>query len=327
MAHFPNGRSILALALLLLPFACSSSQTSDTGEAPGLEARAVTEAQRAVCVARAQAYCARSSECSSFGASFLYDSFAGCLETQNRLCVRDFALPGNGQTLERLQACVASLPTAICAAGWTEVVGAPECSDVPGTLQAGSPCVDHSQCASWSCKVDFTTGCRACGAEPIRTAPLGAECSSTKGPHCAEGTCYGKKCVHVVQAGQPCDELNACRTGLTCRDGVCGGGLPEGADCVLEDECVFGFVCTDGKCVAEQYYPAGVGAPCGLDAVELCKVTTQFCAGPLAGAGTCQPLPVEGMPCGQGVFGEDLCARGLDCADGVCQFAAFDACQ
>ena len=67
--------------------------------------------------------------------------------------------------------------------------------------------------------------------------------------------------------GQPCDEVNVCRPGLACTDGICqpGHSSEQGTPCVISAECKEGLYCGPERTCT----PAGagdVGADCGSDA-------------------------------------------------------------
>lgn len=314
-----------ALLLLVVAGCDSSAEGGGTGSSV-LERKPLTEEQKAACAAFAKASCARKAECSPYNISIMYGTLELCEATSARECETELSLPGGTQTLERIQSCTASQPTAACARAFGLVIGDESCSSPPGTLGSDAACVSDSQCASDNCELGDSTHCYSCQSGPPKTAPLGAACDPVEGPGCSEGLCYFDSCVKLAHLGEACDANAICEAFLPCRDGVCSPALGDGADCTQDADCVLGWACTSGKCAESPPNLTSVGTSCGFGTMTMCALFTQYCKGPFGSAGTCQLVSQEGEPCGQDVFGDDSCASGLECRDGTCQLEALDAC-
>lgn len=318
-------QAVLFGLLLLVPLACDSSARGD-GNSGSLEPRPVSDEQRAGCAAYAQALCARVDACSPYNIPNFYGTVAYCEAETRRSCERSFALPGNTQTLERLDTCTASLPTAVCLRAFGGVIGAAECADPPGTLGSGSSCMEDSECASDRCDLDLHSHCYSCVAGPKKTAPLGADCDPVDGPDCDEGICYLGQCITLSRLNEACDSAGLCEGYLPCRNGVCSAPQGEGAACTSDADCLYGYKCTQDKCTATPPDTASVGDGCGLGIMHLCNLFTQYCSATQGGTGTCQLKRQLGEGCGYDAYGDDSCASGLACIDGACQIEPIEAC-
>jgi hypothetical protein len=155
--------------------------------------------------------------------------------------------------------------------------------------------------------------------------------------------------------GTLCDDGDPCTTGESCdARQVCGGGRPDGCDCVTDDDCPLGpcqasATCDAGACVYQDRpmgTSCGGGAACDLSACNsegACVVSLNDAAcasgNVCLGVGRCDPdtAGVEGdgcvyspsaagTPCGSGAAcdesacdGEGVCVASLD--DARCQGA------
>jgi len=221
-----------------------------------------------------------------------------------------------------------------CAAGVGPCAEAGSCSQGACVSLGKLPCDDSNLCTDDSC--DPVTG--ACANVP-NSLPCDDLNPCTSSDTCTLGACLGLEietcddgnpctndkcsplsgCIHTVNSA-PCDDLDTCTIGDSCKDGVCAGGAPlncnDGNVCT-DDSCdpAGGCVhapaqgpCDDGDiCTPEDECEAGACAPGGaLDCDDGNGCTTDGCA-PLTG---CTHEPI--VPC----CGNGAVEQGEDCDDG-----------
>jgi hypothetical protein len=143
---------------------------------------------------------------------------------------------------------------------------------------------------------------------------VAAQCSD--GSYCDADICQFPY-AHV-QAGQACDYVNLCVSGLSCTNmSVC---VPEsttpGAPCPCGD----GLACVDKQCLARE-----VGMKCYGPAGDSCGPNL-YCKGwdgSVNNPGTCQPRLTPGQDCSGAAYSEqDICFFPYYCSDaGRCEFA------
>lgn len=202
-----------------------------------------------------------------------------------------------------------------------EPSGSPEAcrKAVSGTLEAGAPCRESTECADGLCSADFDP--HPCPGVCIPFALEGKACTPlTLGPavfdDCAPGLdCAAGLCVATAKKmgeGEGCSACGDCEDGLLCLEGKCAA-LQEGITCQNASDCGegepcsydWGFTCEQGKCALEL--GKGVGEACQPGE---CALPHLFCGD----GGTCQLSNGVGSPCKVQGPGAELVA----CLQGRC---------
>lgn len=321
---------ILAGALGLMAVACddaadgssSSSSSSSTGGGNDLDA---------ACADFASAFCDLFDQCQPDFVKIGYGDVATCKSRAALACKQESELPGSNWTPANLGTCTTAVKGVACAAleGEENSAAAMACSFIDhGTLDAGTPCAESSQCKSGLCEKDADPTCGVC-ADPIAE---GQSCGSGTSGYCASGTsCVNDVCVKDVPKGGACGEFDNCAGGTRCIDGTCADPLAEGATCdpTAFYECADGLECdeTTTKCVKTPPNKiANAGEACGFD-----QTTNEFtlCIGGTSckdqdattGLGKCKALIADGEACTV-VDGDDDCFSPASCVEGKCSLEA-----
>jgi hypothetical protein len=172
-----------------------------------------------------------------------------------------------------------------CGSG--SLCAASTCAVLPGSLT----CTDHAECPAGSlcdageCRVGCGMVGALCGAGQVCTDGI---CIDEASPCGAEGA--------FCAAGQVCVE-GVCTTG-ECGAEICGNGIDEDCDGVVDDGCEEPACTADAECPEGQACVAGActgASPCGAERV-LCAAG-QVC--------------VEGV-CTTGECGAEICGNGTD---------------
>jgi hypothetical protein len=272
-------------------------------------------------------------------------------------CATTLALPGTSLTPAFLTSCAQDIAAAHCGA-----LDSSTCNLPPGTLAAGAPCVDESQCASSQCNFmaqddggAFTeSACGTCAA----TIAIGQPCGGATTAVCAPGSACTEPstsptCQAITHgaAGSPCDlNVSQCDSGLYCDFSTmaCVPPAPLGAPCSAAALCASPLVCAASVCSNG----AAVGESC--DATNVCAVgltcdaTSAKCvavawasAGQPCGAeaqclvggcdsgsdstGVCPTVIANGQPCSNDEI--STCDTYSNCIDGVCAVADSAVCK
>jgi hypothetical protein len=314
----------------------SSSDTSDTGEP-------------VVALAALEESCAGIFGCSCV--LYPYEDAAACVAAeQGRVAELEATAAANGLTVDA--ACVVAdldynrfgcgpRPGAAVDFGERGVGECPGCQLAYGTKGVGEACTSFSEGAS-----DCAQGLLCAGNifisdetfcyDPCAPATVDAPCPAAG---CGDTMVCTRASACAPKVGRDGDECSYgvdCGPGLACdvtldEDAVCFPGFGPGESCgdcwyccagdyycaasMCEplpgagelcggaDECADGLYCEDGS--AECAAVPEIGEACDY----LC-VAGSYCD---AQTGTCLGLPAAGEPCG-----DDQCAAGLECMDGIC---------
>lgn len=203
-----------------------------------------------------------------------------------------------------------------------------------GVGVAGTPCTSTADCAAgFTCPAaNGSTACRACTAIPS----IGQVCNPVLNTPCFNASCRsagdgGNECFAYALAGQPCTATSQCDPATTTS---CGPLPSDGGArlCVSKETdgitCASSATCLTGYCNAGNRTDAGVrtcgtvadGRACG--SANDC-VSGSFCEGLVVNSrpGTCRPRLALGAPCTitRAGDGNDGCAEGGACFDGVCK--------
>jgi hypothetical protein len=249
----------------------------------------------------------------------LYDALIGCspgnppadevarVRTRfQTLCSEALALPGQGVTIDSLNACAGAVKKDGC----TEFTSSTSsCVVSAGSLGVGSPCQADSQCQSGACTAGVAQndgGTNACGS-CFPSSAVGQPC---EGHSCGpDATCalVGKStnatCVSntVSDSGGSCDLVTKyCKPGLTCSsaNSQCAVPATAGAQCGYDGDCAPPLVCppvaAGSKATCQA--PGQSGAYCSSDT---------HCASGLGcnpSSQTCSPIhwASAGQPCDGG---------------------------
>ncbi len=174
----------------------------------------------------------------------------------------------------------------------------------------GASCSDGNACT----QTDTCQGGVCTGANPVVCPPP---------DQCHTGVCDEAtgECVYQAKAdGTPCQGADLCFQGHACQAGVCVGSDP--VVCTPSDECHAAGTCNpaDGTC---SNPPADSGTPCGSPICEGAVLQTFACDG----QGTCAQAKTDCSPytcdsdsaaCPSSCNGDEACASGLHCVNGVC---------
>lgn len=272
---------------------------------------------------------------------------AQALCTQGADCGCGALLPGGELDIA---ACTARWQ-ADCESAWGPFVAAGARVDA----ERAAACVAIVREASPTCGVPSGVAAFAlCEPFVIDAAPIGETCTS---PYCAggEGVCApdgdGRRCVPRAGAGERCDDMFSCATGLACLDGTCGPLGAAGAACASDfacmppmfcgangctlrseagglceqtRDCAHGLVCDDTqRCVARTNTTCEDGSGCG--SLEQCA-SPSSCRAPLASGAPCRDdadcgaslyCTLEGRTCAARPTDGMACARGVICAPGT----------
>jgi len=203
----------------------------------------------------------------------------------------------------------------------------PECDQIwTPQVPPGGRCVDSRDCVRGFCDLCSWT-CRA-----IRDGACILSAHCPRGESCIDGACR-----ELGAVGDPCSYHRDCRAGSSCLWGSCAEQAGEGALCLRPEDCVADLVCVDDSCVPaaglsepcgeDEPIPCGRGLRCGSDGRCIPTVGPgDACASSEAcprehwcEAGSCEPLPWIGEPCGP-----PPCAAG-SCHEGVCRRRGWGA--
>jgi hypothetical protein len=177
----------------------------------------------------------------------------------------------------------------------------------------GNPCTDNDRCDNGVCAGTQRDDCVPCQGD--------GDCSGVSvGHQCEEAFCTGQGfcAVRLKPNGSPCNDGNACTSGETCQNGVCGSPTSV-RGCVGTDPCkVFSCDPDTGLCVSTnraENTPCGDGRVC-CGGTCLRNTTTTNC-------GTC------GTQCGPNQTcenGQCICpSPRATCSNGCC--AAGQVCR
>lgn len=208
------------------------------------------------------------------------------------LCSQALGLPGQGVTVDSLNACT----NAVKQQGCTEFTSADsQCVINAGSLAVGGACVADSQCQSGACSTGVaqndggTSQCGSCF--PI--SDVGQPCEGHScGPNatCAlVGKSTNATCVAntVSDTGGSCDLVTkVCKPGLTCSsaNSQCATPATSGATCGYDGDCASPLICPPAASGSKQtcHSPGQAGAMCSSDthcASGLgCDPTSRTCA-------------------------------------------------
>jgi hypothetical protein len=321
MGTIHRGASItIALAVFA---ACSSSSSGGGGVSAD---QAAGDAAKAICQ--------KFNGCSAFFIQLAYGDADACTASLTTSLKNTLAASGTGATPAQLEACAAAVPGTSC----DDVVGhdlPSDCQAAKGTLAAGAPCGDSSQCTSAYCHLAAGTTCGACAAAPKSGDACNADADCPAGNTCNKaGTCAAPGA-----AGATCDGTqHPCKPTLSCKGGTCATPDAAGAACTkttdatgstLTDSCdaLAGLYCNaKGTCVAIGLESAG--QPCLLvnGALAVCSGNgTCNAATKLSTMGTCLAAAAPGASCtpkdgAQIAYGVSTgdCAAPAVCENGVC---------
>ncbi len=133
-------------------------------------------------------------------------------------------------------------------------------ADVDLYLKAGSA----PTTSDYDCKQDGPTGFGACAiSSPAATTWYAMVVQySGSGVYQVTATAFGSDCSDPMNAGQPCDDANACTTGDVCNGGVCSGSnVADGLPCDDRNACSNPDVCLAGACSGGTAPRVGCHAP------------------------------------------------------------------
>jgi len=327
------------------PDAGISSDVSDAGDdgsapdaqtASDAEDEADASSSPSPCAAMATARCGAILRCAERRFHFAYADVEQCAEFFEAECEAAMAAPGALQPEDGFTACIAALETQDCSsaraivqAGDTRHMQLPRACVFAGTLENGTACGAHMQCASGWCKRLADVDCGVCAEIPTVGDPCQRRegCGPTDLLYCS----FENLCARAATEGEPCGTV-FCAEDLDCI------GDADTATC--QKRATLGEPCTPesgigGPHTGPPLCDTGMGFQCDMEN-NLCFERTivdmgeqcafgDDCVGGLC-AGTCEPLPGEGEPCVGG-----WCLPGLVCRnppDFICAVAAEPAsCQ
>jgi hypothetical protein len=284
-----------------------------------LHAGSPSPAATSACTASAANVCARAMACSAPLVSYYFGSVTECENEVTDACTSAYSSPSAATAPATcdLSAVSCDQIKTLGGAAFGDSLAATlfgYCPVTPGSAPSGAACLTANDCANGTCSTNqFICG----GQNGIYT-----QCSSDVLPSC--GTCQpplpSSSCVTNLDCPSSlvCD-LGACAAYGTCpTPGRCTGQLGEpclGAAGAPDCDLGAGLVCTSGACAPIPLSP--VGGPCTATSItSLSDLTGTFCeAGGACVGGTCQPVQLEGGPCGS----PEQCGRGLGCVGGACR--------
>jgi len=334
-------------------FACSSGGTTSTSSvdggsssgSSGDDGGATTAAQ--ACTDRATAYCARLQSCAPGRLQQDFGDLGTCQTRTAASCNAVLAIPGNGNTPAKVEACVQAYPGWACTDFLNTENIPTACVQATGAAATGAPCGAAGQCQSGFCSIAPGSLCGTCAAAP------------QAGDSCAQLTSCGQTllcttdtqtCVAWAAQGGACGKGAPCGAGLSCVgsnatqgvQGTCQTAVAQsGATCDPTQQTGpgcdrnQGLTCnTQSKQCATLSYNAG-GGPCGTNDVN---AQTALCAdnGVCTGAtgsttpGTCTAAAADGSACdlqnGPGCLQNSRCVAGDAGTAGTCQLPSA-SCQ
>ena len=298
----------LALSVLFLAAACSSSGGGDGGGGPGGGTGPATVAQ--YCDAYWGAYAARWAGCEHGSAAEAAAVFAPAPRCAD--AVQAVAAGRASYDASRAGACLSFVGTASCGVLEAFLEGKYPQADcaaaIAGSLAAGAECYSHESCASGVC----LGSPNACPSTCVTPTPSGSPCEF--GVPCAAGTFCNillatAACTPFVQVDGSCWNDYWCGPGLFCEfvsfaENGCRPRVTSGS-CTRDEECAIGYRCSStSTCVAWR----GPG--------ESCTQGENACGpGLWCGAGgTCVDGPTPPEACAN-VSGEDR-----PCIGGFCSW-------
>jgi hypothetical protein len=236
---------------LVSPAACSG---------PGSVSNSAVGADQA-CADWAMHYCTRIEFCEPFRLQTVYGDVTRCAARSKPLCLSRLKANGTGAAPGSVATCAQAYDSLTC--GDVFIGKPPEACNVPGSLSAGAPCGDNSQCGGKNgyCNVASGQTCGACAT----LGPAGANCDSDR--DCQYGLVCLLTCMVPVAQGAACDiSTHVCPETLACVNSVCSPPTPLGSACSPNaDNCdgARGQFCDRPTGVCSQFSIAGIGAPCG----------------------------------------------------------------
>jgi|CZKU01.1.fsa_nt_gi hypothetical protein len=267
------------------------------------------------CTDWAARYCDRLNACSPFTLQFGYASVAECTARNKPVCLGGLSAPGTGATPAAVEACSGLFATDTC----EDVIirKPPQGCNVDGSLGAGKPCGDGSQCVGPDgyCKIDDNDTCGTCAT----LSGVGGSCSSDR--DCAYGLICGTlTCQTPVKVGSQCDGATLfCQGSVLCADSTCVMPLGLGAPCTPQaDLCDMDL----GTCDPQSMVCTATAAPAPRGA----SCAGKACANGVCGAqGTCVAYPPDGSACDptRGLY----CASPAVCVNSVCVLADASQCH
>jgi hypothetical protein len=292
--------------LTLLALAGSANPSCGNGNGNGNGATASPEA---ACSDLAEQFCTRLSTCAPFALQIRYADVAHCAARRQPICLAALKAAGTGATPASVEACSRLFNTASCDDTYIERY--PQGCTVAGSLGAGAPCGDDSQCTGpdGHCKIDVFETCGACAT----LGAIGASCSLDQ--NCAAGLICGgpaATCVVPVAEGSPCDDQTLV-CAWSCTNGRCMKRLGLGAPCDPKaDLCDSNYGYCDAQAkVCSAFKMLALGTSCNNSA------SGTFCANGTCGAqGTCVPNASDGDACH--VSTGPACTNPAVCVNGVC---------
>lgn len=218
-----------------------------------------------------------------------------------------------------------------CAAGLFCDTNAQQCAE---PVAAGGECFQNRQCLSRRCNQDQRT-CEAPGA-------VGGVCDISG--HCqsdlwCDTSLSTKACtvpLSTRQAGETCDSVTPCASGLACLGGFCVTPRLAGAPCSAQGDCQTGLFCdtmNGSRCAQRKAkgatcrYPGtgtdcAAGLFCSTTAPSTCVDRVALgaaCTGTLQCVETARCNPATGK-CEAPLTAGAACSSGADCASGLlCQ--------
>ncbi|HEX2878946.1 MAG TPA: hypothetical protein VHO25_05355 [Polyangiaceae bacterium] len=213
--------------------------------------------------------------------------------------------PGLGET------CLSGQDEFPCSEGWCRIEeprrqsGAQFCGVCTAALEEGDPCTEADRCGDGTRCLEGI--CRA-------LLENGEPCSNDE--QCYRRTCLNGQCAYPQDAeppppnygerlGDPCSHNLDCGYDptLNCVSGVCVPSPDRGEPCDDLQDCRVGLGCHEGVCEDVPCF-VDLGGFCG--ASLSCGTPDSFCDD----SGHCAKLPVEGEPCSDWLV---ECANGLIC--------------
>lgn len=299
----------LALSVLFLASACSSSGGGDTPGGPVDGTGPATVA--AYCDAYWAAYAARWAACergSLAEAAAVYAPAARCADR-----VQAVAAGRANYVASRAGACLSFVESTSCDVLEAFVAGEYPQADcaaaITGTLADGQQCFSHESCASGVCLYSPDS----CPSTCVTPPSSGSACQV--GVPCAAGSMCNvylatPTCVPLSQLNGSCMNDNWCGPGLFCEmlsmyQGSCRPRTTSGS-CTRDEQCAIGYRCSTTTSTCAAWRSAG----------ESCTQGENACGPGLwcGTGGTCVDGPGPAQPCSN-VNGEDR-----PCIGGFCSW-------
>ena len=234
----------------------AGSSTGGNGSGGGL-----TEAQ--ACSQYAAKLCAKNETCAPDVLTYTYGDVATCEKRLAIFCSIIDGAPKTAWTPKQFVDCADALTAEACPDYLLSPFsgGPPVCHPKSGKVANGGSCIDSGQCNSTYCKHGGSTACGVC--------------------------------TVLAVAGDPCNTLFDCKSGLTCAGpmgmATCTTPLVAGQMCAGDGDCGLGTTCVGHTCTK----PLNVGDGCS------------------AATGVCDPL--QGLYCNTNSM---TCARAFYSAPG-----------